>query len=66
MNFLPENIFRVETTYTYYYWRKVFDDFLNIKLLIDDIIEALRGNFITEYIIDPIKKTKTFQYLYNG
>ena len=56
MNFLPENMFKVETTYTYYYWRKVFDDFLDIELLIYHIVDALKGNFINEYIIDPFKK----------
>ena len=53
MNILPENIFRVETTYTYYEWRKVFDEFLNIELLVNDIIDALKGDFFKEYIIDP-------------
>lgn len=59
-------MFRVETTYTYYEWRKVFDEFLNIEQLVNDIIDALKGNFFKEYIIDPIAKTKTFEYLYYG
>ena len=49
MNFLPENMFRVETKYTYYQWRKVFDEFLNIELLKNDIVDALKDQ---EYFID--------------
>ena len=59
MNFLPENMFKVETTYTYYQWRKIFDEFLDIELLINDIVDALKGNFFKEYIIDPFTKIKT-------
>ena len=56
MNFLPENMFKVETTYTYYKWRKIFDEFLDIELLINDIVDALKGNFFKEYMIDPFTK----------
>ena len=48
MNNLPENMFRVESNYTYYEWRKVFDKFFDIELLIDDIVDALKLNIFKE------------------
>jgi hypothetical protein len=44
----------------------MFDELLNIKLLIDDIVDALKGNIFKEYIFDPFTGTKTFEYLNNG
>jgi hypothetical protein len=41
----------------------MFDEFLNIKLLIDDIVDALKGNIFKEYIFDPLTNTKTFECL---
>ena len=65
MNFLPENMFIVESTYTYYEWRKVFDEFLDIELLLDDIVDALSQNFF-KGIWDQLLKVKTYEYFYNG
>ena len=44
----------------------MFDEFLNIKLLIDDIVDALKGNIFKEYIFDPLTNTQTFEYLKYG
>lgn len=62
MNNLPENIFKVESNYTYYEWRKVFDKFFDIKLFVDDIVNALKGNFFGE-VYKGLFKTEIYNYL---
>ena len=41
-------MFIVEANYTYYQWRKVFDEFFDFDLFIDEIVDALSGNYFTE------------------
>ena len=66
MTFLPENMFSLEKTYTYYNWRKVFDQFCNIKLLCFDIINALKSNWFKENIINNISGQYIFDYSYGN